>query len=319
MSGLGPAGMINAQGLNTDFVEVGRTLFQGAGLGTRWKTYGGELPMNGTSLMGFMVGATGAVAEITGDRLWQQFRAYARTVPAKKYGPPGIEFEAIQINNDTSGAIRQALMDYLGKAAEGFAKPVTDFFVSNPTCIDGQPLINGSHPFDSGGSTWTNDSSTALSAAEQAVIVQAMRGRLDEFGVPLGINPTHLMVASGLEQIALDITGADRVVGITTAGNPALSGLVGSGAAAGPNWVNQRGRIEVMVEPLMTAGTYAYMDLSKPGVRPIYYGIAKNFEAFVSDAPESESMIRASAYRYWAEGYMALLGGVPQCIYGKDT
>lgn len=319
MSGLGPAGMINAQGLNTDFVEVGRTLFGAPDAFGPWRTWAGELPMNGLNLMGFMIGATGAVAEITGDRLWQQFRAYARTVPAKKYGPPGIEIEAIQVNNDTSGAIRNRLMGYLASAKDGFGKPINDFYVTNPTCIDGQPLINGSHPFDSGGSTWTNDSSTALSAAEMAVIVQAMRGRLDEFGVPLGISPTHLMCSSNLEQIAHDITGADRVVGITTAGNPALAGLVGSGAAAMPNWVVNRGRLDVIVNPLMTAGTYAFMDLSRPDVRPIYYGIAKGFEAMVSDNAESEAMIRASAYRYWAEGYAAFLGGVPQCIYGKDT
>ena len=313
-------GSIATQGVNTDFVEIGRTLFDGdADAFAQWRTWAGELPMDGTSLMGFMIGATGAVAEITGDRLWQAFRAYARTVPAKKYGPPGIELPFIEVDNDKSGAIRNRLMGYLAKAKDGFGKPAVDFYVTNPTCIDGLPLISGSHLFDSGGSTWTNDSSTALSAAEQSVIILAMRGRLDEFGVPLGITPTHLMVAGNLEQIALDITGADRVIGITTAGNPALAGLVGSGAASGPNWAVSRGRLDVIVNQLMTAGTYAYMDLSKPDVRPIYYGIAKGFEAHVVDDPQSEPMKERSSYAYYAEGYAAFMGGIPQCIYGKDT
>jgi len=319
MSGLGPAGMINAQGLNTDFAEVGRTLFNSPDAFGPWRTWAGELPMDGLNLMGFTIGATGAVAEIAGDRLWQQFRAYARTVPAKKYGPPGIEIEAIKVNNDTSGAVRNRLMGYLASAKDGFGKPANDFYVTNPTCIDGVALINGSHPYDSGGSTWTNDSSTALSAAEQAVIIQAMTGRLDEFGVNLGIRPTHLMVAGNLEQIGTDITGAQRVIGITTAGNPALAGLIGSGAAAGPNWAVQRGRLDLIVNQYMTAGTYAYMDLSRPDVRPIYFGIAKGFEAFVSDDPTSEPMKERSSMAYWAEGYAAFLGGIPQCIYGKDT
>ena len=316
MSGLGPAGMINAQGLNTDFVQIGETLFNGPDKFGPWRTWAGELPMNGLNLMGFMIGATGSVAEIAGDPLWQQFRAYARTVPAKKYGPPGFEIEAIKVNNDTSGAIRGTLMNYLADAKDGFGKPANDFYVTNPTCIDGQPLINGSHPFDSGGSTWTNDSSTALSAAEQAVITMAMTGRLDEFGVNLGIRPTHLMVAGNLEQIGRDITGAQRVVGITTAGNPALAGLIGSGAAAMPNWT---GSVDLIVNQYMTAGTYAFMDLSRPSVRPIYFGIAQPFAAHVVDDPQSEPMKERSSMAYYAEGYAAFLGGVPQCIYGKDT
>ena len=318
MSGLGPAGLINAQGVNTDFVEVGRTLFGSPDAFGPWRTWAGELPMDGINLMGFMIGATGAVAEIASDRLWQAFRAYARTVPAKKYGPPGIEIEAIQVNNDRSGAIRNRLTGYLASAKDGFGKPANDFFVTNPTCIDGLPLISGSHLYDSGGSTWTNDSTTALSAAEQAVIMQAMRGRLDEHGVNLGISPTHLMVASGLEQIALDITGADRVAGTTTAANPALAGVVTGGSTL-PNWAVQRGRLDVIVNPYMTSGTYSYMDLSRPDVRPIYFGVAKGFEAFVVDDPQSEPMKERSSFAYYAEGYAAFLGGIPQCIYGKDT
>lgn len=319
MSGLGPIGTINTQGVNTNFVEVGRTLFNGPDAFGPWRTWAGELPMDGLELMTYMIGATGAVSEIAGARIWQQFRSYGRTVPAKKYGPPGIEIEAIKLQNDTSGAIQGRLTGYLASAKDGFGKPAQEFYVSNPTCIDGQPLINGSHPFDSGGSTWTNDSTTALSAAEMAVVIQAMRGRLDEFGVNLGINPTHLMVAGNLEQIGTDITGADRVVGITTAGNPALAALIGSGAAAMPNWAVQRGRLDLIVNQYMTAGTWAFMDLSKPDVRPIYYGIAKPFAAYVVDDPQSEPMKERSAFQYYAEGYAAFVGGVPQCIYGKDT
>lgn len=315
----GIAGLINAQGVNTDFVEVGRTLFNSPDAHGPWRQWAGELPMEGTDLMTFMIGATSSVAEITGDRLWQSFRAYARTVPAKKYGPAGIEIKAITVENDKSGAIRNRLMGYLASAKDGFGKPANDFYVTNPTCIDGLPLISGSHLYDSGGSTWTNDSSTALSAAEQNVIVVAMRGRLDEFGVPLGINPTHLMCSSNLEQIALDITGADRAVGLTTAANPALSGNTIGGGGTLPNWVNARGRLDVIVNPYMTAGTYAYMDLSRPDVRPIYFGIAQPFAAHVVDDPQSEPMKERSAYQYYAEGYAAFVGGVPQCIYGKDT
>jgi len=316
MAGLGPSGLINAQGVNTDFVEIGRTLFGGPNAFGPWRTWCGELPMDGVNMMGFMIGATGSVAEITGDRLWQQFRAYARTVPAKKYGPPGIEIECIQVENDRSGAIKNRLTGYLASAKDGFGKPVNDFYVTNPICIDGAALINGSHPFDSGGSTWTNDSTTALSAAEMAAIFQAMTGRLDEHGVNLGIRPTHLMVAGNLEQIGTDITGAQRVMGITTTGNPAMSALIGSGAAAMPNWT---GRLNLIVNQYMTAGTYAFMDLSKPDCMPIYHGIAKPFEAHVVDSPDAAGMVSRSAYQYYAEGYCALLGGIPQVIYGKDT
>ncbi len=314
----GIAGMINAQGVNTDFVEVGRTLFNSGDAFGPWRTWAGELPMDGTDLMTFMIGATGSVSEITGDRIWQSFRAYARTVSAKKYGPKGIEIKAITVENDKSGAIRNRLMGYLASAKDGFGKPANDFYVTNPTCIDGLPLISGSHLYDSGGSTWTNDSTTALSAAELNVIMVAMRGRLDEFGVPLGINPTHLMVAGNLEQIAYDITGADRAIGLTTAANPALSGnTIGGGTL--PNWFLKRGKLDVIVNQLMTAGTYAFMDLSRPDVRPIYFGVAKPFEAHVVDDPQSEPMKERSAYAYYAEGYAAFVGGVPQCIYGKDT
>lgn len=311
----GMAGTINAQAVNTSFVEIGRTLFSNPDAFGPWRTWAGELPMDGTSLLGFMVGANPAVAEITGDRLWQSFRQYGRTVPAKKYGPAGIEIRKIDVENDRSGAIQGRLKAYLESAKDGFGKPAHDFLVSNPTCIDGVALINGSHPFDSGGSTWTNSSSNSLSANELVTIVHAMRGRLDENGVALGLNPTHLMVPPGLEQTALDITGSVRPVGVGTAGQQ-----VTSAAVAGvqmPNWL--AGKLDVIVNPYMTSGTYFVMALGKSDVRPIYYGIAQPFSAHVVDDPQSEPMKERSSFAYYAEGYAAFLGGIPQCIYGKAS
>lgn len=313
MSGI--AGQINAQAVNTSFVEVGKTLFSDPNAFGPWRTWAGELPMDGTSLLGFMVGAMPAVAEITGDRLWQAFREYGRTVEAKKFGPAGIEISRIKVENDRSGAIAGALRRYLESAKDLFGKPANDFLVSVPTCIDGSPLISTTHPFDSGGSTWSNDSSNSLAASELVTIVQAMRGRLGETGVSLGIQPTHLMVPPGLEQLAIDITGSVRPVGVGTAGGQSTSASIAG--VQMPNWL--AGKLDIIVNPYMTSGTYFVMALGNPDVRPIYYGVAVAPEAHVVDDPQSEPMKERSAYAYYAEGYAAFMGGIPQCIYGKDT
>lgn len=312
----GIAGQIAAQGVNADFVAVAETLFSNPNAWGPWRTWAGELPMDGTSLVPFMVGPTGPSAEISGERKYQMFRYHARQVPAKRYGPPAISIDKLLVENDKSGAVQKRLRDYLSDATDLFGKPANDFLISNPTSFfDGVALISASHLYDSGGSTWTNDSTTALSAAELAVVVQAMRGRLSETGVSLGIMPTHLMVPPGLEQLAIDITGSVRPVGVGTAG-----GQVTAAAIAGvqmPNWL--AGKLDVIVNPYMTSGTWFVMALGNPSVRPIYYGLAEAPRAHVVDQPESANMVNRSEYVYYAEGRAAFIGGVPQSIYGKDT
>lgn len=312
---VGSPGQIAAQSVNTDFIEIGKTLFDSANAYGPWTMWAGELPMEGTKLTGYMLGALPASAQIVGERKFSAFRKYARTVEVNRYGPEGLEIPIVEIEGDKTGAVRGRLAAYLRQNRDLFAKPMHDFLVSNPTCIDASALIATTHPFDSGGSTWSNSTSNSLSMAELATVVQAMRGRLGETGISLGIEPTHLMVPPGTQQLALDITGSTRPVSVNSSGAIATSAVVAAVSQA--NWL--AGSLDVIVNPYMTSGTYFVMALSNADVKPVYFGVAVPPAAHVIDDPGSDNVKYRSTFAYYAEGQAALLGGVPQCIYGKAS
>ena len=83
-----------------------------------------------------------------------------------------------------------------------------------------------------------------------------------------------------------------------------------------------QGSIEVVVNKRMVgtnANGWLLMDLSRPGVRPIIVGEAMAPRAVVVDDPGSEPMLQRSNYAYYVEGYAAISGYAPHCIYGTMT
>lgn len=312
----GTAGQLATSNANTEYVNYGQQIFDRP-MGGPFSLYTQILPCDGRALELDAIGPSGEAEEMLGSRVWSGFREYARRIEVKPYSVPGIELRRDRVDNDKTGAMAQRLRDYLNGAAEFWDKPITDLILSNPTGIDGVSLLNDSHPHAPDGGTWDNKTTDTLSQSSLHAGWVAMTGLRNERGAPMGIMPTHLMVGPKYYREALDLTGANRPVPISTAGAVNATSTVNA-AVLQENWL--KGQLQVILNPRMVGTTtedyWLLMDLSK-SVRPIVAGEAIAPTAFVSTGADSEGMQQRSMYRYWVEGYGALGGGVPHIIYGK--
>lgn len=311
------AGGLAQAAANTAFLAKGEEVFSRP-KEALYGLYTETVACDGQHLEIDAIGPSPVVAEIVGSRRFGSMRAYARRERVKRYGPAAIERPRLAVDKDKSGLESKFLSDYLSASASFFEAPVTAFLFTNPTGIDGVSLLNDSHPYAYGGSTWDNKSANALSPSEFDTAISAISGLRLESGEPAGFFPTHLMVGPALRKMAHDLCVADlRPFPMAATGLEAYSSALAPTAI--PNFM--KGQIQVIVNPRFANGTndsdWLLMDLSRPGAKPIIVGEAIAPQANVVDDPKSEPMIQRSAYQYYIEGQAALAGFCPFGIYGK--
>lgn len=309
----GFAGQLAGASANTEYLNYGQEIFDRP-MGGPFELYTQILPCDGRALELDAIGPSGEAEELLGTRIWTAFREYAARAEVKPYSTRGISLRRNLVENDPTGAMAKRLRDYLDGAANFWDRPITDRLLRNPVCIDGTALLNTSHPHGPGGATWGNRVTTAFSQAAVETGWAAMVALRNEQGAPMRIRPTHLMVGPKHYGLAKAIAGKVRPVGVGTAGSIVTSGAVHAVAVEG--YLD----LEVILNDRMV-GDYEddwyLLDLSK-GVRPMVAGEAIRPAPFVATAADSEGMQQLSHYRYWVEGYAAIMGGVPHIIYGRN-
>ena len=311
----GVAGGVRLEAAVTTFLTVADTVFKNGGLTPLGGLISERRPCNGTAFEVDALGPVPAVQQIVGDRRWANLRAYVNHVAVKKYGPDGLSFRIIDIENDPTGMVAQKLSDYLSGYGDYLERPLWDFIFGNPTCLDQVALFSGSHPFGALGATWSNTTSSALDPSTFFTGVSAMAALVYENSEPAGYYPDTLMVGPKNEKMASDLCGSDRPFPITASG---VEGYASALAVTSiPNWA--AGRMKAVVNPRMigTQDDYWYLiDTKRAGAPAIYVGDAQPMKAFAVTAPESPAMITQSKAVFYAEAYNALMGGVPYGIYG---
>lgn len=309
----GTVGSLGASSANTEYLTYGQEIFDRP-MGGPFELFTQILPCDGRALELDAIGPSGEAEELLGDRIWTTFREYANRAEVKPYTIDGIELLRSKVDLDPTGAMAKRLRDYLDGARNFWDAPVTRRFLTNPTCIDGTPLLNTSHPHGAGGATWGNRVTTAFSQAAVETGWAAMTALTNEHGAPMQLRPTHLMVGPKHYGLARAIAGKVRPVGVGTAGSIVTSGAVHAVAVEG--YLD----LEVILNDRMV-GDYEddwyLMDLSK-SVRPMVAGEGIRPAPQVAISADSDAMQRHSKYRYWVEGYGAITGGVPHIIYGRN-
>lgn len=311
-------GQVASAPANTDFVNYGQEVFDRgmAAANSSWSLFTdvrGTIGSEGIDL--FNIGPSPGVSEITSSRPFASLRKYNRRIPPKKWGPDGISLRRDEVEGDKTGAVAKRLKDYLDVVSDFYWKPVIDTLLGNPTGIDGVAILSNSHPHGPSGATWDN-----LAAAWSTSVVEGSIERMyalrNEYGEPMGIRPTHILVGPALEKEALEFSGSDRIVPIGPAGAEAATSV--NAAVVFRNWVG--GRFNVIMDPRITgtgfSSSWFLMDLSKPGVRPIVGGEVIGPQAFVADSPNSPHMIDRSEYAYYAEAFASIGGAIPHVIDG---
>ena len=313
MSGI--AGSVAIQAANAYFDARASEVFSAA-QSKNFQAYVEEIPIDGTSLSINSLGPNPIVEEMTGSQRFTALRALSRMKAVVPYAQRALEFTATQIEGDKIGLISRAIDNYLAAAASFMWKPVVDLLGTNPVGIDGVSILNDTHPFGSGATTWDNLVTTAFSPAALNTGVVAMTSLKTEAGMPFGIRPTHLMVEPTNERDAKDAIGVNRPMPVSTAGvvNAASANIA---AVYGENWL--RGELVLIVEPLLARTTdWFLMDLSKPGVRPMVAGVQGPVESVIT-MKDSQPYMQRDVIQYALRQRAALSGFVPQCIYGRNA
>lgn len=230
---------------------------------------------------------------------------FIKNISASGFSVTSLEYENTigvrkrDIEADNLGIYRPMIS---ALAAEAKNHPVRLFAslltnASTTVCFDGQYLIDTDHPV--GSTTYSNNTASALSASALAVGRAAMKGRTDDEGRIIGVNPTHLIVPLELEDTALEITQSPVKIG---ASNATINVLQNS--------------LQVVVLPELTnASAWFLIDASK-GVGPVIFQERKA-PTFASVTAADDSYVFLNGeYLYGYEADYTFQPGFPQLIYG---
>lgn len=311
MSILNHTGFISA---NEAFAAKGEEIFSKPQAGV-FREFTDVMPLKAAELTIASFGATPGPRELLGTRVAASARFMSVTEQVKDYYTPKLQLKRIAVDGDANGAMAGLLTRYLGDAGPQFwDRLVSEFLLSNPVGIDGVSLLSDSHPHGSAGAVWDNLTTDALSFASFRAGINAMTGLVDEYGGPLNVRPTHLMVGPALESTALEVLNVMRVGTYSNTGAEATTGVVA--AAALPNVLAGRG-IQVLVNPYMTdADEWLLMDLSKSS-KPIMLGEQSAPRAVALTDDRDVGVVERGEYEYFVHGAAAIVGAFPHLVYGR--
>lgn len=244
------------------------------------------------------------------QRKFDGLKAYGATYDLEEiYTAHRIERKRVEY--DPSGRIARGLARAAQRALQIVDDHVWAAIKANAkTGPDGVALFSSSHP-DAGGQD--NTTSDALGHSSYRAGKAAMRNFTRENGQPFDMNPTHLFVPPGSEDVAREVAEAsDRLVAINASGAEATSSVLAATSIANV----YSGDTIVVVTPRMAANTWFLADLSKPGIRPWVYGFGKTPEMLLPD-PHDESIKKLAMLEYILSGDIAQGPGHWQAIYGK--
>jgi phage major head subunit gpT-like protein len=227
-----------------------------------------EVPSGGYSnIYGWAITAFN-LRQWVGPRMAQNMREHAfELVNLPFEGTVELDLRKIETDRNTIGVFKQTAMAGLSYAAARHpGLLLRSMLQSNsgngPTGFDGVPLFDSAHPnyneTGSGATTYDNIHSLAFSADNFETVYTTMTEILGEDGLPLGVNPTHIMCAPRLKRDVLEVLSS------TTYGQ--------GGAATNAIDNVMRGWVEPIFVPELANDPTAWylLDLSRP-IKPFIF------------------------------------------------
>jgi hypothetical protein len=202
--------------------------------------------------------------------------------PAKRGGTEQITIEMIA--NDDVGVIRRIPTKMARAASQTLYEFVLDFMRTNAAVYDSTALAAAGHG--------NNISTTALSATQVSALRLAIKNQTDmSSGKKLGLAGRYLWVPNELEELAFQITGADRAV--------PDSSLAGSAAPAAPNFIRAQGIRPIVVDYWTDTNNYwLTADISQTPMIEIGFWGGEEPSLFVQDNPSAGSLFSNDAITY---------------------
>lgn len=300
----------------TRFQTVAGDLFGGDQIPGTWQLVAEQIDAEGEDNVTLLdAGPTRKMRQWIGEKQFGAYRIYDKKIEILPY-ESSLEIRRTDLRRDRVGVINKRIDTFLADQALTYDYEVWDKLLGNPTGIDGVSLLNNSHPHGSGGGTWDNLVTDALSHSAYRTGKSAMRVLKNEHGRFFGLQPTHLFVGPDLEHTAKEIVGADRTVAIDATAAEATASVV----AITQKTNVYEGDVTVVVVPHFENGTndsdWLLMDLSKP-VKPMALAIERDIEVHEQMSMDAEQRFLRDVFRASAEADFAADGAYPQVIYGN--
>lgn len=256
-------------------------------------------------------GATPTWKQMLGQRVYETFRVYTRRTPLAKYDKY-LRLPRESVVYDQTGSTAAALSAFTADLDQFLDKFAIEKLAENPTGADNVALVHDSHPFASGGGTWDNKTTDALSFASFNTERARMRALLKENGEPIGLEPKILLVHPDEEELAIQIAQADsKPVSVGTAG------AINSGGIGGSSILNVfRGSVDVVVSARWTSGDWVIID---PRFPPLVVPVWRDPEVVIVDDMTSHQRVENDLFVYGVEADAAFDGLQPWGIAGKIT
>ena len=261
-----------------------------------------------------LLGAMPVVRQWKGEKEMASMRAYQHSATLVPY-EASFRLDFMDLRYDGTGLLGRRVNAFFSSRGSGgmfYDKLATDKLLENPVGYDGVAIFSASHPHGPDGSTQSNVTASAFSAANHAAIMEAGQTRRFENGEPMHIAFDTLMVGPSNEDEAKQVTQSDeRIVTVDATGAEATSSVVA--AATIPN-VYGGGDVTLIVNPRLTgahAAKYFYFD-SAGGVKPIVCYEGRTPEPHDQTEMDGEGRFMKNELRFSLEADQAYTAGMWQ-------
>lgn len=266
------------------------------------------------------VNASPAFRTWYGPKQFKSPRAFDQNVAISSY-EASIDMPRLRVDGDKSGAVNSELSNFVAGGNLALEKLWVATIIANAiTSYDGVALLATTHTFSStigSSSNGNNLTTSALSWSTYKTARLAMQSNLNEAGFPFTSAFQYvLVVGPKQEQIALEVTGAQRPVGISNAGAfDQTSNVVG--VAAIENVF--RGSADVIVTQFLTGNEWFLINVGSGNMRPFFQAEYRSPEPQMQTAMDGDGRFLHDLYRYSIEADLGLAAGPWWLIYGSVT
>lgn len=170
-----------------------------------YKKIATEVKANTISVDYAWIGDFPNMIEWTGERTLKDLKANTYTITRKKWEST-IEVSRDVIEYDSLGIVKPRVQAMAESVRDHYDEIVFSLLEANSACYDGKPFFATDHAV--GNSSFSNSLDFALTAENFLKARQEMRGICNEYGNPLRIRPSLLVVPPELEVEAIKILKA---------------------------------------------------------------------------------------------------------------
>ncbi|MCH9836407.1 Mu-like prophage major head subunit gpT family protein [bacterium] len=297
---------------NTAFETAANAIFDGQVPGI-WSQFTTLRKQTGKSAELDLVDGLPQFREWLGSRQRKNLRAYALNKPIRKWEMT-IGVPVDDINGDRTGVVADRLTGFAKRAEVAYDQIMIPALVANPVGYDDVALFAATH--GRGGSLADQDNITtgALNYAAYQTALVTMGNYTDYYGEPLDITPTHIICGNAQAEVAMQVSGSEKLVGLDNAG------LIGGTVVTSGIMRNYHGgEVGVLVSPRIAGNRWFVADLSKGDAKPMYAAEFLAPRVDILDDPTSANVFYDDEVIYGLTTKLTPMPMAWQTIYGNPT